>query len=72
MYQIMIEHVDEYGSSYMIRSGRLSTKLKQLKNRLAKHRKGWVMDMNSKQIVAVRGFSKQAMSFIQSQGVVIV
>jgi len=70
MYQIMVEHKDEYGNSYMVRSGRISTKLKLLKKRLKNHSKGWVMDMNSKQIVVARGFSRQAMSAIATMGVV--
>jgi len=72
MYQIMVEHKDEYGNSYMVRSGRISTKLKLLKRRLAKHSKGWIMNMNSKKIEAARGFSRQAMSTISVMGVVII
>jgi len=72
VYQIMIEHKDEYGDSYMVRSGRISAKLKMLRNRLAKHSKGWILNMNTKQVVVARGFSKQAMKAIQTVGVEVV
>lgn len=64
MYQLMVEYTDEFGDSYMVRSGRLGLKLKILKRRLSKFNKGWIVDMNSKAVVYSRGFSKQAMRMV--------
>jgi len=72
VYQIMVEYVDEYGDSYMVRSGRLSAKLDMLKDNLAKYNKGWILNMNTKQVDVARGFSKRAMCAIAATGVELI
>jgi len=76
VYQLMVEYNGGNGDRYMVSSGRLSTKLKMLKNRLAKHHRGWIVKLGvggkGKIVVVARGFSRNAMKAIQSVGVEVV
>ena len=72
LFQLMVEHKDEFGKPIMVQCGDSNTNFKRLKTRLSKKSRGWVQQVNAdttKTVLVARGFSRDAMQSIKACGV---
>ncbi len=72
LFQLMVEHKDEFGDAHMVQCGDSNTNFKRLKTRLSNKRRGWVQQVNAdttKTVLVARGFSRDAMQAIKACGV---
>ena len=68
LFQIMKASSDGQMYTY----GKINKSLSRLKKRIKQVGKGWIVDLSTNKIVAVRGFSKDYMQAVKACGMGVV